>query len=244
MKGLPIGIAVVAAFLAVIAAFQIKSFRSAWFSWLWSNLAGGVAKKLHPRKRRLAEEHLPKNAVLLDLGAGLGHSIDDYTLLEKPLAKLILVEPNDHFAAKLSAAAAVKGYEDRIQILHEFGDKLSVPSGTVDVVLLSLVLCSVPDQFAVLAEAQRVLKPGGKVIFVEHVASTGIGKGEFLYLVQRILSQSGIWPAIGDGCHLDRETGRAIDSCTGWSSVSYAHFTEFMMGCIPMDHIAGVAVKA
>lgn len=191
-------------------------------------------------------EHLPTNAVLLDLGAGLGHSIDDYNVQEKPLAKLILVEPNEHFSSKLSAAAAATGYltGDRVQILHERGDKMSVPSGTVDIVLLSLVLCSVPDQFAVLAEVQRVLKPGGKAIFVEHVASTGIGKGEFMYVVQRILSQSGIWPAIGDGCHLDRETGRAIESCTGWSSVSYSHFKEYMMACVPMDHIIGVAVKA
>lgn len=215
-----------------------------WFAWLWSHLAGGVSKKLRPRKRRLVEEHLAENAVLMDLGAGLGHSIEDYTLPDRPLSKLILVEPSQRLAAALPSAAAASGYAgSRLQVLRESGDKLSVASASVDVVVLSLVLCSVPDQFAVLSEVLRVLKPGGKLLFVEHVASTGVGRGEFLYTLQRLLTQSGFWPAIGDGCHLDRETGPAIESCTGWSRVSYENFQEKMCGFVPMDHICGVAVK-
>src|SRR3970282_1533727 len=78
-------------------------------------------------------------------------------------------------------------------------------SASLDAVVCSLVLCSVPDQQAALKEIQRVLKPGGKLVFLEHVAADG--KPKRLKWQRRI---EPVWKHLMGNCHLTRRTEAAI----------------------------------
>ena len=85
---------------------------------------------------------------------------------------------------------------------------LPVEDGTCDSAISSLVLCSVSDQQTVLAELHRVLAPDGELRFFEHVvAERSVGQA-----VQRSLDRTGIWPQLGAGCHLARDTVGAISA--------------------------------
>lgn len=101
------------------------------------------------------------------------------------------------------------------------------------------VLCTVSDQRAALAEARRVLRPGGRFIFLEHVAAP---PGERLASVQRWLN-----PAVGfvgHGCSCTRSTLDAIEAA-GWTSLDAEPFRLSIWGpaAVIAPHIAGTAVK-
>ena|SRR5579859_6225159 len=122
-----------------------------------------------------------------------------------------------------------------VQLREGHADRLDVADNSIDAVVGTLVLCSVPDQQHVLQEIRRVLKPGGRFVFIEHVAArreTGLRRR------QQFVRP--LWSLLADGCHPDRETWAAIDNA-GFSDVQLEHFR------IPMPivgpHIAGYAVK-
>ena len=108
-----------------------------------------------------------------------------------------------------------------------------------DTVISTLVLCSVPDARQVLSEVRRILRPGGRYLFIEHVAAAS---GTLLRLVQRLLWP--VWYLIGDGCHISRNTGQAIQAA-GFASV---RMEEFRLPSPPAPpwvspHVAGEAVR-
>jgi hypothetical protein len=83
------------------------------------------------------------------------------------------------------------------------------------------VLCSVTDQRTALAELHRVLVPGGELRFFEHVvAEQRLGRA-----VQAGLDGSGVWPQLGAGCHLTRDTVAAI-SGAGFDVERIRRFTS------------------
>ena len=84
-------------------------------------------------------------------------------------------------------------------------DRLPVDDGAVDAAVVSLVLCSVPDQAAALAELHRALRPGGELRFFEHVAADTPG----LLRVQAVVDRT-LWPLLCGGCHTGRDTVAAI----------------------------------
>jgi hypothetical protein len=102
------------------------------------------------------------------------------------------------------------------------------------------VLCSVPDQAAALAELHRVLQPGGELRFYEHVVAEHPAAAG----VQRTLDRSRVWPTLGAGCHLARDTGAAIRA----AGFTVEHARRFLAGPGPepvgLPHIAGIARRA
>lgn len=106
-------------------------------------------------------------------------------------------------------------------------------SQSVSTAHLLQVLCSVPSVKQALSEVQRVLKPGGKFLFVEHV----LAPDRSLRVMQHILNP--LQQAAADGCHLDRNTLAAIKAA-GFASVGADSFVVPNLGLIG-PHTAGIA---
>jgi ubiquinone/menaquinone biosynthesis C-methylase UbiE len=112
---------------------------------------------------------------------------------------------------------------------------LDAEDNSIDTVVSTLVLCSVPNIDYTLQAILRVLKPGGRFLFIEHVAAP---QGTVLRQLQSRMSP--IWKVVGDGCHPDRETWIALENA-GFTTVNYERFDAQLP--IVSPHIIGVAIK-
>ena len=141
------------------------------------------------------------SGAVLEVGAGTGVTLPHYP---KSITRFVLSEPDAHMRRKLKRkvdAAALRN----IEISDAALDSLPFKAGEFDAVVCSLVLCSVPDQPAALAEIARVLKPGGRLVFLEHIAADG--RPERLKWQRRI---EPVWKHLMGNCHLTRRTEAAI----------------------------------
>jgi SAM-dependent methyltransferase len=171
----------------------------------------------------------PLRGTVVEIGPGAGANLRFFA----PDVRWIGFEPNPHMRPALLDEARRLGRP--VDLRAGRGESMDLPNESADAVVATLVLCSVPSVEAVLAEVKRVLKPGGKLVFIEHVAAP---PGTWLRIVQRALSP--LWQRINDHCHLDRETGAAIERA-GFASVEIQPFRVRFPLVAP--HIGGVAVK-
>ena len=140
---------------------------------------------------------------VVEIGAGNGLNFAHYP---GSVTEVIAIEPEPTLRAAAHDAAA----RARVPITVRPGtaDALPLNDGEVDAAVVSLVLCSVPDQASALAELRRVVRAGGELRFYEHVIARCQPKRAILQIVDR----SGIWPALAGGCHPARDTGAAIEA--------------------------------
>jgi len=117
------------------------------------------------------------------------------------------------------------------------GNRLELEDGWADAVVATLVLCSVPDPAATLAEVRRVLKPGGRFVFLEHV---GAPRGTWTRRLQALGTP--VWRWLADGCCLNRDTGALIESA-GFEAVELEAYVAPREAAPPWvaHHVAGVA---
>ncbi|MDQ3678432.1 MAG: class I SAM-dependent methyltransferase [Actinomycetota bacterium] len=137
---------------------------------------------------------------VVELGAGDGANFDLYPA---SVQVVIAVEPERHLRAHARRAAAAVSVP--IEVICAFADELPLEDESVDAVVASLVLCTVPDQAVALEEARRVLCPGGELRFYEHVHAQSQPLRAVLELADRT-----VWPRIAGGCHPTRDTEAAI----------------------------------
>jgi ubiquinone/menaquinone biosynthesis C-methylase UbiE len=179
-----------------------------------------------PHKRRLLGD---LHGDLLEIGPGAGPNFGYYAADVRWTG----VEPNPYMHAYLRANAATQGR--KIDLRTGYTEALPVDDESMDVVVSTLVLCSVRDLNASLAEVRRVLRPGGKFVFIEHVAAT---TGSGLRRVQNWVQP--VWSFAADGCHPNREIWRHLEEA-GFAQLALEHFDIAVP--IVKPHIAGVAVK-
>jgi SAM-dependent methyltransferase len=116
---------------------------------------------------------------------------------------------------------------------------MEVESASVDTVLSTLVLCSVPDPELVVRDIHRILKPGGRFVFLEHV---GAPHGTSLRRVQSYVKP--LWRYFADGCRPDRDLGDVIRDA-GFETVDIDEFRipKPVAPAIISPTICGVARK-
>jgi ubiquinone/menaquinone biosynthesis C-methylase UbiE len=136
---------------------------------------------------------------VVEIGAGTGANFRHYP---SSVSEVLAAEPEPYLRERALAAAAAAALP--ITVVDAVADRLPLDDASCDAAVASLVLCSVGDQAAALAEIRRVLRPGGELRFYEHVCSTNAGRAR----AQRALDI--VWPRFGGGCHAGRDTLRAI----------------------------------
>jgi len=139
---------------------------------------------------------------VLEIGSGTGANLPHYP---PHLRSLVLSEPDGAMRRKLRAKLAEQSFAGTI--VEDFeARRLGVADASFDCVVSTLVLCSVPSQREALAEIARVLRPGGRLLFIEHVGACDHGGVRRL---QRLLEP--LWKRLCGNCHLSRKTKEAME---------------------------------
>jgi ubiquinone/menaquinone biosynthesis C-methylase UbiE len=136
----------------------------------------------------------------IDLGAGTGANL---ALYPDSVSELVLAEPDPHMVKRLREKLARSGRH--AALVESPAERLPFEDSSFDTAVFTLVLCTVPDPEAALAEAARILKPGGKLLFVEHVRANDPNLARWQDRLEKP------WRFIGDGCHCNRDTMATIE---------------------------------
>ncbi len=195
-------------------------------AWLLHKGSERYNKKVDERKRKLFSA---LSGRVLEIGPGTGANLEYYP----ENISLIGLEPNPFMQNYLKERA--EELYQKIEIITGTAENIPLTDESVDFVVSTLVLCSVDDIYEALAEIKRVLKPGGRFLFMEHVAAP---RKNLLRNTQHLIEP--LWKRMADGCHPDRETWKAIES-TGFKNVEIEHFRLSLPVVSP--HIIGTAVK-
>ncbi|HEV2240647.1 MAG TPA: class I SAM-dependent methyltransferase [Streptosporangiaceae bacterium] len=138
------------------------------FLWLYAatyDLFNGPAERAGLREQRhdlLAQA----TGAAIEIGAGTGLNLTHYP---PAITRLALIEPDPYMSRRLRRRAARLGRD--AEILDAPADHLPFPDASFDTAVVTFTLCSVPDEQAALSEITRVLAPGGRLLFLEHVRS-------------------------------------------------------------------------
>jgi ubiquinone/menaquinone biosynthesis C-methylase UbiE len=151
---------------------------------------------------------------VIEIGAGDGANFTHYP---PTVTRVLAVEPEPHL--RRLAEAAAQQAPVPIHVVAGSAERLSVPGESFDAAVFSFVLCTVRDPNAALDEALRVLRPGGRLRFLEHVRADTSG----LIRVQRLLDAT-VWPLLVGGCHTGRDTHEAITR----AGFTIEHFDRFL----------------
>jgi ubiquinone/menaquinone biosynthesis C-methylase UbiE len=138
---------------------------------------------------------------VLEVGAGTGANLEHYPA---ELDRLVLAEPEGHMAARLRARVAALGRP--AEVVPAGAEALPFADDAFDTVVVTMVLCTVADPAAALAEIRRVLRPGGRVLFMEHVRSTDPRTARLQDRLRPLHS------ALARGCQLNRDALGSIEA--------------------------------
>jgi SAM-dependent methyltransferase len=208
-------------------AFALHRRRGPFNAAFFDIMGPYIERHLRPHKRRVFAG-LP--AEVVELGSGVGANLPYLP----GGSTLHAIEPNRYMHARLRAAALWDGIA--LDLRERTADDTGLADGSADAVISSLVLCSVADPAAVLAEVRRILRPGGTFSFVEHVAAQ---PGTLTRLAQRLVRRPWAW--IFEGCSCERDLESAIRSA-GFASVQVERY-RIRSPLVPFNtQIAGVAV--
>ncbi len=163
---------------------------------------------------------------VLDLGAGPG---DIFRHLPGSVRGLVAVEPDRTMLKQ--ARRRIGEAPARVVLVRGVGERLPFPDAVFDTAIAALVLCTVDDPHAVVGEIQRVLRPGGRLLLMEHVRASD----ETLARWQDRLQP--LWSLCNGGCRLNRTTLETV------SEAGFRFEAMEQYGFAVLPHIQGQAVK-
>jgi ubiquinone/menaquinone biosynthesis C-methylase UbiE len=153
--------------------------------------------------RRQREKIVPHaTGVVLELGFGSGLNLPFYD--PSKVTKIFALEPAEGMLIR--ARKKAHAFKIPVEVLAEQAENLSLPRESVDTVLVTYTLCTIPDAVRALDGARRALKPGGRLLYCEH----GQAPDEAVRRWQSRIEP--IWKKIGGGCHLTRDIPGLIRS--------------------------------
>ena len=166
------------------------------------------------------------HGVVLEVGVGGGHNARFYN--PQLVKQVIGVDPHLHPAAEDRFIQA--GIEFNAQPLS--AETLPLADNSVDSVVMTFTLCSIPDPIQALREMKRVLKPNGTLYYAEHGLAP---QPNFVKKAQQIITPA--WKPLAGGCHLDRnieqlisQAGFVVSGCQGFTQgvniVGYYYWGE------------------
>ncbi|MCG8589221.1 MAG: methyltransferase domain-containing protein [Proteobacteria bacterium] len=176
---------------------------NAWFFEAFDRYINFVARE----HKRAAFDGVRAGDVV-EIGAGVGANFDYIPQGSRILA----VEPNEAMFERLRRRAEARGA--KLELVPAPAEALPLPDASVDEVLCSLVLCTVSDPHQAVREVLRILRPGGRFRFVEHVAAHPASPRRWL---QQALVRPWAW--LYEGCQLCRHTADVIEAA-GFRQVS------------------------
>ena len=138
---------------------------------------------------------------VLEIGAGTGLNLPHYPAT---VEQLVLSDPVAPMAKRSRARVAESDALHRPEVVEAPAEDLPFPSSTFDTVVSTMVLCTVADVEAALSEVARVLAPGGRLLFIEHVHAEGTRLGRWQ------LRLGDLWSVWAQGCRCDRDLVSAI----------------------------------
>lgn len=141
------------------------------------------------------------SGTVVEIGAGTGKNLRHYP---DSVERLVLTEPHPAMRDQLRTRVAHDTWSFEVEIVDATAERLPLPDDTVDVVVSTLVLCSVPDLDAVVGELRRVLRPDGELRLIEHVLSEHPRERRWQERLDRP------WHWIEGSCHLDHDTVGAL----------------------------------
>jgi len=170
---------------------------------------------------------------VLEIGGGTGANLQYY---QEGLERVVVTEPDPGMKRQLDEKFKSLG-KSEFETVDASAETLPFEDASFDTVVSTLVLCTVDDPVQSLQEVYRVLRPGGAMIFIEHVhAHDNPGRARW----QRRLEP--IWKTFAGGCHLTRDTLAMIEA-TGFAvdDVTRASIRKALPVIRPS--IRGVALK-
>jgi len=202
--------------------------RKRFFAWMLKKGDAFNHTIYHHHKENLFHD---VNGLVAEIGPGTGVNFE---YLPTGI-NWIGIEPNEAFHELLEKRAKDRGIDANLLT----GDALDIPlpGNSMDAFICTLVLCSVKDPKKVIEEIKRVLKPGGKLFFIEHVAAPAKTK---LRSTQNFFNPFNRF--LADGCNCNRETWKYIEQA-GFTEVNLSH--QRVKGTLKLHspHIIGYAVK-
>lgn len=178
--------------------------------------------------KRVVYQDLPNNIV--EIGPGVGSNFRYYA----PGTTVVAIEPNQRMHERLQRNAAAKGID--LVLKDTLAEDTGLPTGAAEVVISNLVLCTVTDPNAAVAEALRILAPGGRFLIVEHAT----GRGPLLRLIQRLVRRP--WEWVFEGCDVSRDILEIVADA-GFSQLALEAKTRLTLFFPVNSFVFGMAVK-
>jgi ubiquinone/menaquinone biosynthesis C-methylase UbiE len=179
--------------------------------------------------RTLREKVVPlASGRVLEVGVGTGMNFPYYGAVES----IHGIEPDPHMLERARSRAQRLGIS--IELQQSGAEALPFDDASFDTALVTWVLCTIPDTAAAVSEVMRVLKPGGRMVFVEHVRSR--------YTVAGVLQDAltPLWGRLSGGCSLNRDSLELIRA-SGFERVDVKPCGREGWTLVPMYR--GVAIK-
>jgi ubiquinone/menaquinone biosynthesis C-methylase UbiE len=195
------------------------------FAALYDPLCASAERRwMGGRRRRLLAG---ARGAVLEIGGGTGANLAHYRNVDR----VTIAEPDPFMRNRIGPK--LEDARVPVEVSAAGAESLPFPDGSFDTVVSTLVLCTVPDQEAALDEVRRVLRPGGRLLFIEHVRAAG----PMARWQDRL---EPLWRRLLGGCHPNRDTVAAIEEA-GFEIETFESFypPDPLSGLMP--HVQGSA---